>query len=193
MVDKKSSLDTLVILSQGLPMIRPFESIKPKIAASCYIDEHADVIGDVEIGENCSVWPMTVIRGDVNFIRIGQNTNIQDGSVLHVNHAGDYNPQGAALVIGDNVTIGHKVMLHACKIGNECLMGMGSIVMDDVIVNNQVMVGAGTLVPPRKNLDSGYLYLGNPCKRVRKLSDEELAYLRYSAEHYVRLKNRYMD
>jgi len=174
-------------------MIRPFESISPQIADSCYIDPNADVIGDVVIGENSSVWPMSVIRGDVNFIRIGQNTNIQDGSVLHVSHAGEYNPQGAALIIGDNVTVGHKAILHACKIWNDCLIGMGAVIMDDVVVENDVMVGAGSLVTPGKTLKSGHLYLGSPCKRVRKLDAREREYLHYSAEHYVRLKNRYMD
>ncbi len=172
-------------------MIRNFEGITPKIAKSCFIDKNADVIGDVEIDEDGSVWPMTVIRGDVNSIHIGKNTNIQDGSVLHVSHAGEYNPQGGALIIGDYVTVGHNVILHACTVGNECLIGMGSIILDDVIIDEHVMVGAGTLVPPGKKLDRGYLYVGNPCKRSRKLSDRELAYLQYSAEHYVRLKNRY--
>ncbi len=174
-------------------MIRPFGSNTPQIAASCYIDPNADVIGDVIIGENSSVWPQTVIRGDVNYIRIGQSTNIQDGCVLHVSHAGEYNPQGAALIIGDNVTVGHKVVLHACKIGNDCLIGMGAVVMDDVVVENHVMIGAGSVVTPRKILKSGHLYLGSPCKRVRKLEAKELEYLGYSAQHYVRLKNRYID
>jgi carbonic anhydrase/acetyltransferase-like protein (isoleucine patch superfamily) len=174
-------------------MIRSFKDITPKIAAHCYIDRNADVIGDVEIGEDCSVWPMTVIRGDVNYINIGHSTNIQDGSVLHVSHAGEYNPQGAALSIGNYVTVGHKVLLHACTIGNDCLIGMGSIVMDNVVIEDHVMVGAGTLVPPGKTLDSGHLYLGNPCQKVRALTERELSSLRYSAEHYVRLKNRYLE
>lgn len=174
-------------------MIRAFENIKPKIAQSCYIDEHADVIGDVELGEDCSVWPMTVIRGDVNIIRIGHSTNIQDGSIFHVSHAGEHNPQGAALIIGDYVTVGHKVILHACQVGNDCLVGMGAIVMDNAVIEDRVMIGAGALVPAGKTLESGYLYLGSPCKRVRKLSENELEQLRYSAEHYVRLKNRYMN
>ena len=173
-------------------MIRSFEGTKPKIAPNCYIDINADVIGDVEIGENSSVWPMTVIRGDVNIIRIGHDTNIQDGSVLHVSHAGEYNPKGAALHIGNYVTVGHKVLLHACIIGNDCLIGMGSIIMDDTVVEDQVMIGAGTLVPPGKRLKSGYLYLGSPCKQARKLSEREPSSLRYSAEHYVRVKDRYL-
>ena len=172
-------------------MIRAFENSLPRIDDSCYIDELADVIGDVEIGADSSVWPMTVIRGDVNSIRIGESSNIQDGCVLHVSHASEYNPEGSPLRIGDHVTVGHKALLHACRIGNDCLIGMGAIVMDDTVVEDQVIVGAGSVVPPRKVLKSGYLYLGSPCKRVRKLNDDELAYLRYSAEHYVRLKNRY--
>jgi len=173
-------------------MIRSFENIEPKIASSCYVDVNADVIGDVEIGENSSVWPMTVIRGDVNIIRIGHSSNIQDGSVLHVSHAGEYNPKGAALHIGNYVTVGHKVLLHACTIGNDCLIGMGSIIMDDTIIEDQVMIGAGSLVPPGKHLQSGYLYLGSPCKKVRQLTERDISSLRYSAEHYVRVKNRYL-
>ena len=172
-------------------MIRPFEDKLPKISDSCYIDHSAEVIGDVEIGDQSSVWPITTIRGDVNFIRIGHSSNIQDGSVLHVSHAGDYNPKGAPLIIGDYVTVGHKVLLHACTIGNDCLVGMGSIVMDEAIVEDQVIIGAGSLVPPNKVLESGYLYLGNPIKQIRPLKPAEFEFLRYSAEHYVRLKNRY--
>lgn len=174
-------------------MIRAFENNLPRIDASCYIDELCEVIGDVEIDADSSVWPMTVIRGDVNSIRIGHHSNIQDGCVLHVSHATDSRPQGSALNIGNHVTVGHKALLHACTIGNDCLIGMGTIIMDDTIVEDQVMVGAGSVVPPGKVLNSGYLYLGSPCKRIRKLSDNELSYLRYSAEHYVRLKNRYLS
>lgn len=172
-------------------MIRAFDSITPQIPDSCFIDPQATVIGDVFMGEDCSVWPMSVIRADVNRVRIGKCSNIQDGSVLHVSHAGEFNPEGAALTIGDYVTVGHKVILHACQIGNDCLIGMGSIVMDNAIVEDQVMVGAGTLVTAGKTLHSGYLYLGNPCKQIRKLKPRELEFLRYSAEHYHRLMQRY--
>jgi len=172
-------------------MIREFEGIRPQIGDECYIAESAELIGDVVLGEHSSVWPQTVIRGDVNRIRIGHSTNIQDGSVLHVSHAGEYNPEGGPLIIGDRVTVGHKALLHACRIGDECLIGMGSIIMDDCIVEDRVMVGAGSLLPPGKRLESGYLYLGNPCRRLRALSPRELDYLTYSAEHYVRLKNRH--
>jgi len=170
-------------------MIRSFKGIKPETPQSCYIDETALIIGDVKLGEHSSVWPMTVIRGDVNRIRIGNNTNIQDGSVLHVSHKGEYNLEGGALHIGNNVTVGHKVILHACTIGDSCLIGMGSIVMDNAIIEPQVMLGAGSLVTGGKTLESGYLWLGNPVKRVRKLTQKEITFLDYSALHYVKLKN----
>jgi carbonic anhydrase/acetyltransferase-like protein (isoleucine patch superfamily) len=173
-------------------MIREFEGRMPEIGDECFIADSADIIGAVTIGEHSSVWPQCVLRGDVNDIRIGARSNIQDGSVLHVSHAGEFNPQGAPLIIGDRVTVGHQVLLHACRIGNECLIGMGSIVMDDCIVEDRVMIGAGSLLPPGKRLESGYLYLGNPCRRLRALSDRELDYLSYSAEHYVRLKDRHL-
>ena len=172
-------------------MIREFEGISPTIAGSSYIDPSAIVIGDVVIGENSSVWPLTVIRGDVNIIRIGDNTNIQDGSVLHVSHAGEFNPQGADLHIGDQVSVAHKVLLHGCRIGNQCLIGMGSIVMDNAVVEDRVMIGAGSLVPPGKHLKSGFLYLGNPVRQSRGLTDREFEFLIYLARHYVQVKLKY--
>ena len=172
-------------------MIRNFEGISPTIGESSYIDESAVVIGDVVIGNNCSVWPLTVIRGDVNIIRIGNNTNIQDGSVLHISHVSPSNPEGAQLHVGDEVTVGHKVLLHGCRIGNQCLIGMGSIVMDDAVIEDQVMLGSGSLVPPGKRLESGFLYLGSPAKKIRALTDDEKKNLVYSAAHYVSLQQRY--
>ena len=172
-------------------MIRNYQDISPSIGKGSYIDETAVVIGDVEIGENCSVWPLTVIRGDINKIRIGDNTNIQDGSVLHVTHRGDYNPEGAELHIGSEVTVGHKALLHGCRIGNQCLIGMGSIIADNAVVEDRVIVGSGSLVPPGKTLESGYLYFGNPAEQKRPLSERELEYLAYVADHYVLLKQNY--
>ena len=178
-------------------MIRKFEKHYPKIDSSAYIDETALVSGEVEIGEDSSVWPMTVIRGDVNFIKIGKRTNIQDGSVLHVTHASNEHSEkvtdqqiGYPLVIGDDVTVGHKALLHACVIGNKVLVGMGSIVMDGVVVEDETIIAAGSLVPPKKILESGYLWVGSPAKKARPLTDKEKIYLKYSAEHYVRLKTR---
>ena len=167
--------------------IRDYLAVKPVIDASAYVDEAALVIGEVTIGRQSSVWPMTVVRGDVNHIVIGDETNIQDGSVLHVTHKNEHKPEGNPLLIGDRVTVGHKVMLHGCQIGNDCLIGMGSVVMDGVVIEDNVLIGAASLVPPGKHLESGYLYLGNPIKRVRALSEQELSYFSYSAQHYVKL------
>ena len=172
-------------------MIRSFEDKTPRLGEGCYIDETAVVIGDVVLGENCSVWPLVAIRGDINRIRIGDNTNIQDGSVLHVTHRGQYSPEGAELHIGNDVTVGHKVLLHGCRIGNCCLVGMGSIVADNAVVEDEVIIGSGSLVPPGKRLESGYLYLGSPVQRKRALNESEIDYLTYVAEHYVRLKQKY--
>jgi len=173
-------------------MIRPYLDRKPTLGADVYIDEAARVIGDVTLGDDASVWPMAVLRGDVNAIRIGARTNVQDGSVLHVTHDGPYSPGGAPLVIGDDVTIGHGVILHACTIGNRCLVGMGALVLDKVVVEDEVFIAAGAVVPPGKRLVSGFLYRGNPAQQARPLTDTEKAQLQYSAEHYVRVKNNYL-
>lgn len=163
----------------------------PELGEGVYLHETAQVIGDVRIGRDSSVWCNTVLRGDVNRITIGECSNVQDFAMGHVSHKNPTKPDGSPLKIGNYVTIGHSVILHGCEIGDECLIGMGSIVMDDVVVQKHVMVGAGSLVSPGKVLESGYLYVGRPAKRVRRLSDEEIAYLKYSAEHYVRVKNNY--
>ena len=172
-------------------MIRSYRDKTPLIGDGSYIDETAVVIGDVVIGENCSVWPLTVIRGDINIIRIGDNTNIQDGSVLHVTHRGDYSPDGAELHIGSQVTIGHKALLHGCRVGNQCLIGMGSIITDNAVIEDRVIIGSGSLVPPGKTLESGFLYLGNPAVKKRPLSQSETEYLTYVAKHYILLKQHY--
>ncbi|HKJ53960.1 MAG TPA: gamma carbonic anhydrase family protein [Gammaproteobacteria bacterium] len=172
-------------------MIRSYRNKSPNIGTGSYIDETAVVIGDVTLGENCSVWPLTVIRGDINRIRIGDNTNIQDGSVLHVTHRGEFSPEGAELIIGDEVTVGHKALLHGCRIGNQCLIGMGSIVADNAIVEDRVIIGSGSLVPPGKRLESGYLYLGNPVQQKRPLSEREFEYFAYVAKHYVAMIEHY--
>ncbi len=167
--------------------IRPFDGVLPVVAESAFVDAMAVVIGDVQLAENSSVWPCAVIRGDVNRITIGEGSNIQDFAMLHVTHKRPADPLGAPLVIGKNVTIGHHVTLHGCTIGDEVLVGIGTIILDRAIIESQVLIGAGSLVPPNKRLESGYLYLGNPVKQVRPLSDEEKAYFKYSAEHYMRL------
>lgn len=174
-------------------MLRTLDGISPTLGERVYIDESAVVVGDVTIGDDSSVWPFVAARGDVNSIRIGARTNIQDACVLHVTHDGPYTPGGIPLVIGDDVTVGHKVLLHACTIGNRCLVGMGAVVMDGVVVEDEVFVAAGTLVPPGKRLASGYLYRGSPAQQARPLTKDELEMLRYSAQHYLRLKDRYLS
>ena len=167
--------------------IRNFLGMQPRIAPDCFIDPTAVIIGDVCLAEQVSVWAQAVIRGDVNLISIGVRSNVQDGSVLHVSHKNTAKPEGSPLIIGEEVTIGHKVMLHGCKIGDRVLVGMGSIVLDDVVIEDEVMIGAGSLVPPRKRLQSGFLYVGSPVQAVRELTDKEREFLRYSAAHYVKL------
>ncbi|MEE9304574.1 MAG: gamma carbonic anhydrase family protein [Thiotrichaceae bacterium] len=174
--------------------IRSFEEHTPSIHPTAYVDESAVVIGNVSIGENSSVWPLTVIRGDIQCITIGKRTNIQDGSVLHVTHASAFSapsaPEGYPLSIGDDVTVGHKAVLHGCTVEDRCLIGMGAIILDGAVVETEVMVGAGSLVPPGKILESGYMWLGSPVKRVRKLSDKEREFFLYSTKHYSALANR---
>ena len=171
--------------------IRKFKNKQPIIPSSTFIDDTALVLGNVQIGENCSIWPFTVIRGDVNTIQIGNNTNIQDNSVLHVTHDGPYNPGGFALNIGNNVTVGHRVILHGCQVGDSCLIGMGATVMDGAVIEANTLLGAGSLVTPNKHLESGYLWMGSPVRKVRKLSDEEIESIEYSAANYVKLKNQH--
>lgn len=171
--------------------VRNYKSIQPQIAPSAYVDDDAAVIGDVTIGEDSSIWPMAVVRGDVNKIRIGDRSNVQDGSVLHVTHSHEGTPGGFPLYIGDEVTIGHNVTLHGCTIHDRCLVGMGSIVLDGAVLEEGVLLGAGSLVPPGKRLEGGYLWIGSPVKRARPLTDNEKEWFSYSAAHYVRLKNDY--
>lgn len=173
--------------------IRKFENKQPIIPSSTFIDDTALVLGDVQIGKNSSVWPLTVIRGDVNAIQIGNNTNIQDNSVLHVTHDGPYNPGGFDLKIGNNVTVGHRVILHGCHVGDSCLIGMGATVMDGAVIEANTLIGAGSLVTPNKHLESGYLWMGSPVRKVRKLTDEEIESIEYSAQHYVKLKNKHQQ
>lgn len=171
--------------------IRAFKNQHPQIAADAYVDIEATVIGQVSIGSESSIWPQVVIRGDVNNIRIGERSNIQDGTVIHCSHDGPYMPGGAATVIGDEVTVGHLAMLHGCQVGNRCLIGMKATVMDGAVLEDEVMLAAGSLVPPNKRLQTGYLYQGSPAKQLRALSAEEKAYLTYSAEHYKQLADQY--
>ena len=157
-----------------------------------YIDDSAVVIGAVVLGDDVSIWPTAVVRGDVEKITIGHKTNVQDGAVLHVSHQGKFSERGHPLSIGTDVTIGHRAVIHGCTVGNYCLIGIGAIIMDDAVLEDYVMLGAGSLVPPNKRLESGYLYVGSPAKQSRPLSESEKEFLRYSASHYVSLKNLYL-
>lgn len=172
--------------------ITAYRGVAPQFGARVYVDPSAVVIGRVTAGDDASIWPTAVVRGDVNAIHIGARTNIQDGSVLHVTHEGPYSPGGRALIVGSDVTIGHRVVLHACTIGNACLVGMGTLVLDDVVTEDYVMIGAGAVVTPGKRLQTRGLYIGSPARRVRELTDKEIAFLTYSAAHYVKVKDEYL-
>ncbi|MCF1429292.1 MAG: gamma carbonic anhydrase family protein [Shewanella sp.] len=172
--------------------IRSYKGKSPQVGANVYVDESAVLVGDIELAEDASIWPLVAGRGDVNFIKIGKRSNVQDGSVLHVTRTSASNPSGHPLIIGDDVTVGHKAMLHGCTIGNRVLVGMGAIVMDGVIIEDDVMLGGGSLVPPNKVLQSGCLYVGSPAKQARPLTEAEKVFLKQSADNYVRLKNEYL-
>ncbi|HVR80908.1 MAG TPA: gamma carbonic anhydrase family protein [Luteimonas sp.] len=173
--------------------IRPYHGTLPTFGDRVYIDPAASVIGDVVLGDDVSLWPGTVVRGDVNFIRIGARSNLQDGTVVHVSHDGPHAKLGGfATVIGDDVTIGHNAIIHACRIEDAVLIGMGAIVLDGVVVKKHGFIGAGALIAPGKVVGAGELWLGNPAKMVRMLSDAEIEALYYSAQHYVRLKDHYL-
>jgi carbonic anhydrase/acetyltransferase-like protein (isoleucine patch superfamily) len=171
--------------------IRDHRGVSPVQGARVYVDATALVIGRVTLGDDCSIWPFAVVRGDVHRIEIGARSNIQDGSVLHVVHDGPNVPGGLPLLIGDDVTVGHKAVVHAATIGNRCLIGMAAVVLDGAVVEDDVMIAAGTLVPPGKRLAARGLYMGNPARRVRELLPEDLERLLYGAAHYVKLKDHY--
>lgn len=172
--------------------IRSFEQYTPKIGNKVFVDPTALVLGEVSIGDDSSVWPMSTIRGDVNSIEIGARTSVQDGCVLHVTHAGPYNPEGHSLTIGDDVTIGHKAMIHGCVIGDRCLIGMGAVVMDSAVLQSGIILGANSLVPPGRELESGFLWVGSPARKIRPLTEEEKGFFEYSAKNYVKLKDRHL-
>ena len=172
--------------------IRTFHGVSPEVSPTAYIDPAAHVIGHVAVGHDSSIWPCAVARGDVHYVRIGARTNIQDGAVLHVTHDGEYTPGGFPLIIGDDVTVGHGAIVHACTVKDACLIGMNATVLDGAVVSKHAMVGAGAVVSPGKIVGEGELWVGNPARRVRMLSDQEIERLYYSARHYVKLKDRYL-
>lgn len=172
--------------------IRSFNNKMPVLGERVYIDESAVVIGDVTIGDDSSVWPTAVVRGDMHSITIGARTSIQDGAVLHITHASDYNPDGYPLTIGDDVTVGHRAVLHGCTIKNRCLIGIGAIVLDGAVVEDEVIIAAACLVPPGKRLASGFVYKGSPATKTREISEKERGFFQYTAGNYVMLKSRYL-
>ncbi len=179
-------------LSTAMP-ISNYLDTSPALGNRIYLHPSCQVIGDVQIGDDSSAWCNTVLRGDVNRIEIGRGTNVQDLTMCHVSHKTADKPDGSPLIIGNYVTVGHSVILHGCRIGNDCLIGMGSIIMDDVVIPDRVMIGAGSLVTQGKVLESGMLYMGRPAKAVLALTEDEIKYLRYSAEHYMRVKDNYLN
>ncbi len=185
---------TVVPLPLAMPMtaLRPYLDKRPVLGARVYIDPACTIIGDVELGDDASVWPGTVIRGDVNFVRIGARSNIQDGTIIHVSHHSPYNKGGFPTLIGEDVTVGHGCILHACIIEDACLIGMGAQVLDGATVKKYGFVGAGALVPPGKTVGEAELWVGNPARCVRRLDDKAIEGLLYSAAHYVRVKDDYL-
>ncbi len=172
--------------------LRPFLGQVPRLGDRVYVDPACTVIGDVVLGDDVSVWPGTVIRGDVNHVRIGARSNVQDGTIVHVSHESPYNKGGYPTVIGQDVTIGHGTIIHACTIGDACLIGMGACILDGAVIADHAFIGAGAVVGPGKQVGSGELWVGNPARPARRLSDKDIEGLLYSAQHYVRLKDRYL-
>ncbi|AEX99758.1 carbonic anhydrase [Oceanimonas sp. GK1] len=173
--------------------LKAYQGIVPTLGERVFVEESAVLYGDITLGDDSSIWPLVAARGDVNHIRIGARTNIQDGSVLHVTRKSESRPDGLPLLIGDDVTVGHKAMLHACTIGNRVLVGMGAIILDGAVVEDDVIIGAGSLVPPGKRLEAGFLYVGSPVRQARPLTEAEKAFLPESADNYVRLKDEYLQ
>lgn len=172
--------------------LRSFGGHTPQLGVRVLIDPAAVVLGDVELGDDVSVWPGAIVRGDMHRIKVGARTSIQDGSVLHITHASEFNPGGWPLTIGSQVTIGHNATLHGCTLGDRILVGMGAVVMDGAVVESDVVIAAGALVTPKKVLESGYVYAGSPAKQVRALTEKERAFFSYSADNYVRLKDAHI-
>jgi carbonic anhydrase/acetyltransferase-like protein (isoleucine patch superfamily) len=168
-------------------MIRPYRGVYPKIAASCYLDPSAQLIGDIEIGERSSVWCNATIRGDVNYIRIGEESNVQDNSVIHVEH--DVYPT----IIGNRVTVGHSVTLHGCVIEDDCLIGIGAIVLNGARIGQGSVIAAGALVPERMQIPAGSMVMGVPAKVKREITPEERERFRENAQNYVRYRQTYRE
>lgn len=172
--------------------IRTYQNHTPTLGQRVYVDPAATVIGRVELADDVSIWPGAVLRGDVHFIRVGARSNVQDGAIVHVTHDGPHSPGGFPTVIGEGVTVGHGAVIHACTLGDYCLIGMHATVLDGAVVEKYGFVGAGSLIPPGKVVGERELWLGNPARCVRLLSDKQIEQLYYSADHYVRIKDGYL-
>lgn len=172
--------------------VRSFKGVMPTLGARTYVDLAATVIGDVVLGDDVSIWPQAVLRGDVHYIRIGARSNVQDGAVIHVTHDGPYSPGGFPTLVGEGVTIGHAAVIHACTIEDYCLIGMHATVLDGAVIKKYGFVAAGSVIPPGKVVGERELWVGNPAKQVRVLTDKQVEQLHYSADHYVRLKDVYL-
>jgi gamma-carbonic anhydrase len=166
-------------------MLHPFQGHWPELGQNVFLVDSAEVIGDVSIGRDSSLWFHVVVRGDVNRINIGERTNVQDGSVIHVTH------KKHPTIIGDDVTIGHNVTLHGCRVGNRCLIGMGAVIMDGVEIGDDVLIAAGALVTPGTIVPSGTLYAGSPARLKRNLTQEEIDSIALSAQNYLGYVERY--
>ena len=151
-----------------------------------FISKYSVIIGNVELGENVSVWPKAVIRADIEYIKIGDNSNVQDGSVLHPNH-------GKPVMIGKNVTIGHNAIVHACKVGDNCLIGMGAIILDGAVIEDNCIIAAGSIVPPDKVVSKGTLWMGSPAKFFRNLTEDDFKHVQVNADEYVWLAGKVKD
>lgn len=170
-----------------MPLILPVKDKNPTWGTDCFISENCTIVGDVMMGNNCSVWFNAVIRGDVNYIRIGNNTNIQDGAVIHATYL------RAATTIGNNVSIGHNAIVHGCELKDHTLIGMGAIVMDHAVVEEYVIIGAGSVVLENTVCESGYLYAGSPAKKIKPLTDEQKALLDKLPQNYIMYSGWFMD
>ncbi|MEP7729897.1 gamma carbonic anhydrase family protein [Marinomonas primoryensis] len=173
-------------------VMKSFRGKMPQLGERVWVDESAVIIGDVTIGDDSSVWPLVAIRGDMHSITIGARTSIQDNSCLHITHASTYKPEGYPLSIGDDVTVGHMAMLHGCTVGSRVLVGMGTTILDGAVIEDEIIIGAGSLVPPGKRLESGFMYMGSPVKKIRPLNEKEIEYFQYAGLNYVKLKDEYL-
>ena len=162
-----------------MPLILPIKGVLPTLGDDCYVAENATIVGDVVLGDTCTVWFNAVIRGDVNAIRIGNKTNIQDGAVIHCTY------QRAATTIGNNVSVGHNAIVHGCTVEDDVLIGMGAVVMDNAVVQQHCIVAAGSVVLENTICESGYIYAGVPAKKVKALSEEQIAGMAKTADNYV--------